>query len=61
MNAIVCDEAPWAFTFSYHFLDVRQPYVRGFAPHPVWPLDVRPAWIDRAADALGRALGGGLR
>jgi ABC-type transport system substrate-binding protein len=60
-NAIVCDDAPWAFTFGYHMFVVRQPYVRGFAPHPVWPLEVSRVWIDRAEDALGRALGGGLR
>jgi ABC-type transport system substrate-binding protein len=60
-NAIVCDEAPWAFTYGFHWFDVRQPYVRGLAAHPVWPFDVRKVWLDRAADALGRALGGGLR
>jgi ABC-type transport system substrate-binding protein len=60
-NEIVCDEAPWAFTFGYHMFVVRQPYVRGFTPHPVWPLDVSRVWVDRAEDALGRALGGGLR
>jgi ABC-type transport system substrate-binding protein len=61
INAIVCDEAPWAFTFGFHFYDVHQGYVRGFRPHPVWPLDLGSVWIDRAADALGRVLGGGLR
>lgn len=60
-NAIVCDEAPWAFTFGFHFYDVHQGYVRGFEPHPVWPLDLGAVWIDRTADALGRVLGGGLR
>ncbi|MGH7294066.1 MAG: ABC transporter substrate-binding protein [Polyangiaceae bacterium] len=60
-NAIVCDEAPWAFTFGYHFVDVRQPYVRGFAAHPVWTLDVSHVWLDRAGQALDHALGGGLR
>jgi ABC-type transport system substrate-binding protein len=60
-NAIVCDEAPWAFTFGHHTFDVRQPYLHGFVPHPVWPLDVSGAWVDRAGDALERALGPGLR
>jgi ABC-type transport system substrate-binding protein len=60
-DGILCDEAPWAFTFAHHNLDVRQPYVHGFAPHPVWPLDVSGVWIDRAGDALERVLGGGLR
>jgi ABC-type transport system substrate-binding protein len=52
-NAIVCDEAPWAFTFSYHFVDVRQPYVRGFAPHPVWGRDVGRMWLDGPAEPRG--------
>jgi len=60
-NAILCDEAPWAFTFGHHTFDVRQPYVRGFAPHPVWPLEVSGVWLDRAGEALEHALGGGLR
>jgi len=62
-NGILCDEAPWAFTFGHHTFDVRQPYVHGFAPHPVWPLDVRGVWLDDAGQALERALllGGGLR
>ena len=46
-NVILCDEAPWAFTFGYHLYDVRQPYVHGFRPHPVWPLDVSGVWVDR--------------
>jgi ABC-type transport system substrate-binding protein len=61
VDAIICDEAPWAFTFGFHFYDVHQGYVRGFKPHPVWPLDVGGVWLDRAPDALGRVLGGGLR
>jgi ABC-type transport system substrate-binding protein len=60
-NAILRDEAPWAFTFGQHDFDVRQPYVRGFAPNPVVPLDARGIWLDRAAGALDRILGGGLR
>lgn len=44
---IVCDEAPWAFTFSYHFFNVRQPYVRGPFLHPVWVVDPTRTWLDR--------------
>jgi ABC-type oligopeptide transport system substrate-binding subunit len=46
-SAIVCDEAPWAFTFSYHYFNVRQPYVRGPLLHPVWVVDPTRAWLDR--------------
>jgi ABC-type transport system substrate-binding protein len=60
-DEILCDESPWAFAYAYHTYDVRQPYVRGFAPHPVWPKDVSRVWLDRAARALDRALGSVLR
>jgi ABC-type transport system substrate-binding protein len=60
---IVCDDAPWAFTTTYRFYDVHQPYVRGFHLHPVWQNDVASVWLDRAAariasgrDVLPRAL-----
>jgi ABC-type transport system substrate-binding protein len=51
-SAILCDEAPWAFTFSYHFVSERQPYVRGPLLHPVWVVDPTRVWIDRAESAL---------
>jgi ABC-type transport system substrate-binding protein len=60
-NAIVCDEAPWAFTSTNHFYDIYQPYVHGFRAHPVWPMDLNGVWLDRAEDAAARVLGGGLR
>jgi ABC-type transport system substrate-binding protein len=60
-DAILCDDAPWAFTFGQHDFDVRQPYVHGFAPHPVDPLAGRTIWLDRTAGAMGRVLRGGLR
>jgi peptide/nickel transport system substrate-binding protein len=60
-SEILCDEAPWAFTSGYHFTDVRQPYVHGYRAHPVWTMDLAGVWLDRAADAAARVLGGGLR
>jgi ABC-type transport system substrate-binding protein len=48
-GAILCDEAPWAFTFSYHLFSERQPYVRGPLKNPVWYVDPTRVWIDRAA------------
>ena len=56
-NAIVCDEAPWAFTYGHHTFELRQAYVHGFAPHPVWPLDVGGVWLDHAGQAFRHALG----
>ncbi|HEX3346102.1 MAG TPA: ABC transporter substrate-binding protein [Polyangiaceae bacterium] len=60
-NSILCDEAPWAFTYGHHLSDMRQPYLHGFVPHPVWPLEATGVWVDRAGQTLERALGGGLR
>jgi ABC-type transport system substrate-binding protein len=48
-DAIVCDDAPWAFTFGYHAFDLRQPYVRGFVPNAMRPLDATRVWIARPA------------
>jgi ABC-type transport system substrate-binding protein len=53
---ILCDESPWAFGYSYHAYYVHQPYVRGFAPHPVWPLEATRVYVDRAGEALARRL-----
>jgi ABC-type transport system substrate-binding protein len=46
-NRIVCDDAPWAFTFGLHYADVRQPYVHGYARSPVWTMELRGVWLDR--------------
>jgi ABC-type transport system substrate-binding protein len=46
-TSILCDEAPWAFAFSYHWVDAVQPYVRGPILHPVWVFDPTRAWLDR--------------
>ncbi len=56
-NRIVCDEAPWAFTTTRHFVDVRQPYVRGFVPHPVWTFHTAGAWLDRTTREKDSSLG----
>jgi ABC-type transport system substrate-binding protein len=59
-NEILRDDAPWAFTYGQHDFVMRQPYVKGFHAHPVWPFDVREVWLDRG-DALPAPLTGGLR
>ena len=60
-HEILCDEAPWAFTWAQRDFVVRQAYVKGFAAHPIWPLDLRGVWLDRVDPGLEHALGGGLR
>jgi ABC-type transport system substrate-binding protein len=55
-NTIVCDEAPWAFTTTRRFVDVKQPYVRGFSPHPVWTFETKSTWLDRKTQGKDQAL-----
>jgi ABC-type transport system substrate-binding protein len=59
-NTLLCDEAPWAFTYSVHNFFVHQAYVRGFKPHPIFGIEVSRVWLDRAAGAFDRVLRGGL-
>ncbi len=47
-NRIVCDDAPWAFTFFTRFFVIWHPYVHGFGVHAVWSSYTADAWIDRA-------------
>ena len=43
---IVVEDAPWAFVYSPMLLEVWQPYVKGYRPHPVWSQDYRMIWLD---------------
>ncbi len=43
---VVVDDAPWAFVFSDVKMELWQPYVRGYDPHPVWSQDYRNLWLD---------------
>lgn len=45
---IICDDAPWAFTNYYRWYVQHQPYVRDTHPHPVWTIEARHTWMDRA-------------
>jgi peptide/nickel transport system substrate-binding protein len=54
VEQILCDDAPWAFEFSFRYYQVRQPYVRGFRTHALWVSDVLPLWLDRAVDLHAR-------
>ena len=46
---ILIDDAPWAFTATWHHFVQRQPYVRGHRLHPMWNHDIARAWLDRTA------------
>jgi ABC-type transport system substrate-binding protein len=56
-SSILCDEAPWAFTFSYHWFEERQAYVRGPVFNAVWIVDPTRTWLDRAGSPAGSTLG----
>jgi peptide/nickel transport system substrate-binding protein len=51
-SEILCDEAPWAFTFSYRWYSQRQPYVQGWRPHPIWTHELSRTWLDRGPGPL---------
>ncbi|MDP9149101.1 MAG: ABC transporter substrate-binding protein [Myxococcota bacterium] len=46
-TAILVDDAPWAFAYSYHFFVLRQAYVRGLAKRAIGAFDPTRAWVDR--------------
>jgi ABC-type transport system substrate-binding protein len=54
-NRIVCDDAPEAFTYFFHFFVVSQPYVHRFGENPVWSSYTANAWIDRPETRTGRS------
>jgi ABC-type transport system substrate-binding protein len=58
---IVCDDAPWTFTYVPLRLEITQPWIRGYAPHPIWNRPLKPIWIDQAARRAAFALLGPSR
>lgn len=70
-NEIVAHDAPWAFLYYPQTMELWQPYVRGYTPHPIWSHDYRDVWLDlpkrprtaarRARAALFSPLFGGPR
>jgi peptide/nickel transport system substrate-binding protein len=45
-NAILAEDAPWAFLYYPVDMIAWQPYVKGFRPHPVWANEYRHIWLD---------------
>lgn len=43
---ILLRDAPWAYMYTSLNIFVTQPYVRGWAPHPVWSDYLGEAWLD---------------
>lgn len=55
---ILNDDAPWAFVFNPMLMEVWQPYVKGYRPHPVWSEDYRQVWLDLPRQRITDRLGG---
>jgi ABC-type transport system substrate-binding protein len=49
-DQIVHDDAPWLWTYHARVMEVVQPYVAGYATHPVWLRDYTHAWLDVGPD-----------
>jgi ABC-type transport system substrate-binding protein len=47
---ILYDDAPWIWDYHRVSVEVTQPYVRGYQPHPIWLRDYTSAWLDVGAD-----------
>jgi ABC-type transport system substrate-binding protein len=63
---IVCEDAPWSFTYFSSRIWITQPWIRGYEAHPVWDRYLVPVWIDAAAKQaklarFGPALGALVR
>ncbi len=59
-SRMIVDDAPWAFVFANLKMEMWQPYVRNYRPHPVWSNFYRDVWLDlpRERFAWGPALRG---
>lgn len=47
---ILYDDAPWIWDYHRMTTEVTQPYVAGYAPHPIWTRDYTSAWLDVGRD-----------
>jgi ABC-type transport system substrate-binding protein len=57
-NAILADDAPWAFLFYPVDMFAWQPYVKGFRAHPVWLNEYRHVWLDLPRKRVSQSIYG---
>jgi ABC-type transport system substrate-binding protein len=50
VERLLHEDAPWIFDYHRMTVEVTQPYVRGYEPHPIWLRDFTSAWLDLGAD-----------
>ena len=55
-NAILAEDAPWAFISYPVDMIAWQPYVKGFRPHPVWANEYRHVWLDLPRQRVSQAI-----
>ena len=55
-NAILAEEAPWAFLYYPVDMFAWQPYVKGFRPHPVWLNEYRHVWLDLPKERVSQSI-----
>lgn len=55
-NAILAEDAPWAFLFYPVDMFAWQPYVKGFRPHPVWLNEYRHVWLDLPRQRVSQSI-----
>ena len=55
-NAILAEDAPWAFIYYPVDMIAWQPYVKGFRPHPVWANEYRHVWLDLPKERVSQAM-----
>jgi ABC-type transport system substrate-binding protein len=54
LERLLYDDAPWIWGYHRVAIEVVQPYLRGYAPHPVWIRDYSSAWLDLPAQGSAR-------
>ena len=52
IDQLLHHEAPWVWLFHLAMVEVKQPYVANYKPHPIWLRDFRAAWLDLAPQVL---------
>ena len=46
VEEILYEDCPWIWNVHRLMVEVRQPYVMNYKPHPVWIRDYRRTWLD---------------
>lgn len=57
-NRYISREAPWAMGYYTLNMEIWQPYVKGYRPHPVWSEDYRNVWLDEPRRRITHMLQG---